>query len=126
MEEQMGLDMKTKKKICKEIYRRYQKARKKDKAKILNEYSRTLNYNRDYLAHILSNWEKRRYSITDGKSIKYVAKEPVKHRQEPQKGKKTGRPEKYNKAFLKVLIEIWELFDCQCGRTKVRNLWRLL
>ena len=112
----MGLDMKTKKKICKEIFRRYQKARKKDKAKILNEYSRTLNYNRDYLAHILANWEKIRYSFVDGKSIKYVAKEPVKHRQKLQNGKKTGRPEKYNKAFLKVLIEIWELFDCQCGK----------
>jgi len=116
MEEQMGLDMKTKKKICKEIYRRYQKARKKDKAKILNEYSRTLDYNRDYLAHILANWEKIRFSFVDGQSVKYVAKEPVKRRQEPHKGKKTGRPEKYNKAFIKVLIEIWELFDCQCGK----------
>ena len=112
----MGLDMKTKKKICKEIYKRYQKARKKDKAKILNEYSRTLDYNRDYLAHLLANWEKIKYSVVDGKSIKYVAKEPAKHRQKPVTGKKTGRPEKYNKMFLKVLIDIWELFDCQCGK----------
>ena len=112
----MGLDMKTKKKICKEIYKRYQKAKKKEKTKILNEYSRTLNYNRDYLAHILANLEKIRYSIVEGKPVKYVAKEPVKHRHEPQKGKKIGRPEKYNKAFLKVLIDIWELFDCQCGK----------
>jgi hypothetical protein len=32
----MGLGMKTKKKICREIYKRYQRTGKKDKAKILN------------------------------------------------------------------------------------------
>jgi hypothetical protein len=37
--EQMRLDMKTRKKICQEIYKRYQKARKKDKAQILEEYA---------------------------------------------------------------------------------------
>ena len=63
-----GVRHENQKMICKEIYRRYQKARKKDKAKILDEYSRTLDYNRDYLAHILANWEKVRYSIVDGKS----------------------------------------------------------
>jgi len=116
MEEQMGLDMKTRKKISNEIYRRYQKAEKKGKAKILDEYTKTLGYNRDYLAHILTNWEKIRYSIVEGKCVKYVAKESVKHRQEPQKGKKIGRPEKYNKVFLMVLKDIWELFDFQCGK----------
>jgi hypothetical protein len=112
----MGLDMKTKKKICKEIFKRYQKAKKKDKAKILNEYSKTLNYNRDYLAHVLSNWEKTRYSVLDGKTVKYIAKEPVKSRKKAQGGGKTGRPEKYDETFLEVLKNIWELFDFQCGK----------
>ena len=112
----MGLDMKTKKKICKEIYRRYQKAEKKGKAKILDEYSKTLGYNRDYLAHLLTNWEKIRYSVIGGKSVKYVAKEPKKGHKKAQKGKRTGRPEKYGKVFFEVLKDIWELFDCQCGK----------
>ena len=112
----MGLDMKTKKKICKEIYKRYQRAGKKDKAKILNEYSITLDYNRDYLAHLLANWGKTRYSVLDGKSVKYVAKEPVKDRKEALGGKKTGRPRKYNEVFFEVLKNIWELFDYQCGK----------
>jgi hypothetical protein len=112
----MGLDMKTRKKICNEIFKRYQKAGKKGKGKILDEYSKTLKHNRDYLAHLLSNWDKKRYATINGKSIKFVAKEPVKQRQEPQKGKKTGRPEKYSKAFYKVLKGIWELFDYQCGK----------
>jgi hypothetical protein len=51
----MGLDMKDKKKVCREIARRYQNADKKDCGKLLNEYTAPLGYNRDYLAHILSN-----------------------------------------------------------------------
>jgi hypothetical protein len=38
----MGLDMKTRKKICARIFKRYQKAGKKSKAKILDEYAPTL------------------------------------------------------------------------------------
>jgi hypothetical protein len=51
----MGLDMKTGKKICGKPYKRYQKAGKKDKAKILDEYAPMLGHNRDYLAHLLAN-----------------------------------------------------------------------
>jgi hypothetical protein len=47
----MGLDMKDKKKVCEKIARRYQKADKKGKGKLLDEYTVTLEYNRDYLAH---------------------------------------------------------------------------
>jgi hypothetical protein len=49
----MGLDMKDKKKICGEIALRYRKAGKKDRGKFLNEYTVTLRYKRDYLAHIV-------------------------------------------------------------------------
>jgi hypothetical protein len=48
----MGLDMKDKKKDCAEIARRYQKAGKKGRGKLLDEYTVTLGYNRDYLVHI--------------------------------------------------------------------------
>jgi len=112
----MGLDMKTRKKICGEIYRRYQKAGKKGKAKILDEYAITLNYNRDYLAHLLTNWEKKRYALLGGKKVKFIAKPPAKGRYNASGGTKTGRPEKYHKAFVKVLKAIWELFDFQCGK----------
>ena len=112
----MRLDMKTRKKICGKIYRRYQKAGKKGKGKILDEYTQTLDYSRDYLAHLLANWGKIRYARLDGKPVKFAAKEPAKGRQKACGGKKTGRPEKYAKAFCEVLKSIWELFDCQCGK----------
>jgi hypothetical protein len=112
----MGLDMKTRKKICARIYRRYQKADKKGKAKILDEYAPMLEYNRDYLAHLLANWGKTLYAPCGGKPVKYTAKPPTKDRDKAHKSKKTGRPEKYSKAFSAVLLSIWEFFDFQCGK----------
>jgi hypothetical protein len=44
----MGLDMKDKQKVCGEIARRYQKADKKGKGKLLDGYTATFGYNRDY------------------------------------------------------------------------------
>ena len=76
----MGLDMKTRKKVCEQIYKRYQRESKKGRKKILDEYSQTLGMNRDYLAHKLTNWGKTRYATIIGKLVKFVAKEPVKGR----------------------------------------------
>ena len=108
--------MKTRKKICGSIFKRYQKASKKGKVKMLDEYASLLEYNRDYLAHLLANWGKTRYVLCGGKSVKYVAKPPVQGPQKASGSKKTGRPEKYHKAFLTVLFGLWEFFDFQCGK----------
>jgi hypothetical protein len=116
MEEQMGLDMKTRKKVCAALFKRYQKAAKKDKKKILDEYTQTLALNRDYLAHLLTNWGKMRYALSGGKPVKYIAKPALKGRKKAFTSKKTGRPEKYHRAFVEVLLDIWELFDFQCGK----------
>jgi hypothetical protein len=113
---QMGLDMKTRDKVCAQIFRRYQSEGKKGRTKILNEYATLLKMNRDYLANKLTNWGKTRYAVSGGKSVKYVAKPPAKDRGKAPGGKKTGRPEKYHKAFVAVLAAIWELFDYQCGK----------
>jgi hypothetical protein len=40
---------------------------KKGRGKLLDEYTVTLGYNRDYLAHILSNWGKTLYVRTGAK-----------------------------------------------------------
>jgi hypothetical protein len=66
----MGLDMNDKKKGCGQIARRYQKADKKGRGKLLDEYTVTLGYNRDYLAHILSNRGKTRYIRIEGQNGK--------------------------------------------------------
>ncbi|MDR1174299.1 MAG: hypothetical protein LBK83_02345 [Treponema sp.] len=78
----MGLDMNDKKKVCAQIARRYQQADKTGRGKLLDEYTETLGYNRDYLAHILSNWGTTRYIRVEGKTVKLIAT-PV-----PQRGRK--------------------------------------
>jgi len=90
----MRLDMKTRKKICEAIYRRYRKAGKKGKGKILDEYVQTLGYNRVYVARLLANRGKNRYAHVNGKLAKYTAKAPAERRQKAPGGAKTGRPEK--------------------------------
>jgi hypothetical protein len=117
----MGLDMKDKKKICGEIAWRYQKATKKGRGKLLDEYTVTLGYNRDYLAHILSNWGKTRYARIDGKPVKIIAK-PVpqrgdKARKTASSSSKAGRRPKYRgEAFTALLPDLWDLFDRLCGK----------
>ena len=101
MEGRMRLDMKTRTKICEAIYRRYRKAGKKGKAKILDEYVQTLGYNRDYLAHLLANWGKNRYALVNGKLAKYTAKPPAERRQKAPGGAKAGRPENTQKRFAR-------------------------
>ena len=44
----MRLAMHTRKKVCGKMYRRYQKAGKKGKGEILDEYAQMLECNRDY------------------------------------------------------------------------------
>ena len=79
----MGLDMKTRNKVCGQIFKRYQKASKKGKSKILDEYSTTLKMNRDYLAHKLTNWEKSypigyaRYAVNNQICRKTPVKKPL-------------------------------------------------
>jgi hypothetical protein len=112
----MGLDMKTRKKICAAIFKRYQNAQKKDKGKILDEYTQTLGLNRDYLAHVLTNWGKTTHALSHGKPVTFIAKPPVKGSKKAPGGKKIGRPVKHHPAFVHVLTDIRELFDFQCGK----------
>ena len=86
----MGLDMKTRKKICGKIFRRYQKAGKKGKAKILDEYAQTLEYNRDYLACLLANRGKTRYAVSGGKPRQICRKRARKRPPEGFRRQKNG------------------------------------
>ncbi len=51
----MGLRMREKKSITREIAQRYQKAKKKQKGIILTEFMALIGYNRAYASYLLSN-----------------------------------------------------------------------
>jgi hypothetical protein len=62
----MGLDMKTRKASAGESLSVIKKQVKKAR-QILQEYTATLGYNRDYLANLLTNRGKTGYAVLEGK-----------------------------------------------------------
>ena len=104
------LTMWQKKAVTAEIQDRYSKAIKKGKTKILDEFSATAVYNRNYAARILRLKAGKviGYSRSGGKRIKYVI----------GKGKKTKR--KANKIYtydvFLALKKIWTIFDFICSK----------
>ena len=104
------LNMRHKKAITAEVGNRYIKATKKDKNKILDEFSATTNYNRVYAARILrlSPGKVVGYSHVSGKKIKYVI----------GRGKKVKRVRNkiYTYDVFLALRKIWTIFDFICSK----------
>jgi hypothetical protein len=105
--------MHSRRQIVEANYVEYQKLEKKAKAALLDRLVPTCGMNRDYLAHVLSIYVKERVVDIDGKPVKLVAAAPRKKR---DKGKRGGRPTKYDAAFVVVLADIWEHNEYQCGK----------
>ena len=104
------LTMRQKKAVTTEVQDIYRKANKKDKGKILDEFSATTGYNRVYAARILrlSSGKTIRYSKINGRKIKYII----------GKGKKVKRVRDsiYGYDVFLALKKIWKIFDFICSR----------
>ena len=57
----MGLGMKDRQSLTREVAPRYQKARKAEKEKILDEFVKNTGYSRNYAIHILATWGESTY-----------------------------------------------------------------
>ena len=105
----MKLTMQEKKSLTREISKRYQKAKKKEKTCILNELVKTTGYNRKYALHVLANSEKTTTVHLFGKTIRLKAS--------PQKRRKGGgRKPIYTDEFATALRAIWIFFRYRCGK----------
>jgi len=104
------LDMKQKQEITKELKERYNRARKKEKAKILDEFTALTKYNRCYTSWILKLKKEKviGYIRTGGKKIKYVLKK--------EKKKKKKRARIYDYDVFLALKKIWTIFDFICSK----------
>lgn len=101
------LTMRQKKAVTKELRGRYQRASKKEKTMMLNEFIRLTGYNRCYACQILKKKEKvLGYLNIAGKRIKYVA------------DRKTKRKKRrfYDKEVFMVLKKIWIICDYICSK----------
>jgi hypothetical protein len=110
----MRLGMKARREIFEAHCRRYQRAGKKDKGKILDEVAGTTGLNRDRLAHVLSSYGRRQAVRLEGQAAKREAR--LGHgKREP--GKRGGRPPRYQeRAFVALLTRVWEDHGRPCGK----------
>ena len=104
------LDMRQKKAVTKELKKRYNKATKKGKGVILDEFCATTGYNRSYASWILKIKKDKvlGYIKSGGKRIKFVAAK--------KKVKKRGKPRIYTYDVFLALKKIWVIFDFICSK----------
>lgn len=104
----MGLGLKARYAVITETAKRYRKASKKGKTKILDELIELTGYHRKYAIHVVSNWG-RRQEIRDGEKI--VILEAGRSRRKRKAGKR-----KYDEEVKAALVKIWVVYGCICGK----------
>ena len=105
----MGLTLKEKQALTRQVAARYRKAGKKEKGRILDEFVHTTDYTRKYASWILRMWGKKRYVWIDGELIELIVGQPKKR-------KRKKRDRIYDETVYKALKKVWYLFDCLCGK----------
>jgi len=105
----MGLSMKEKKAVAREYKPRYQKASKKEKKALLDEFTRLTGYHRKSAVRILNTKPvKQVMAYIDGKPVKV---KPEKIRPSNKKGKRI-----YTDDVIGALRQVWTFFWFKCGK----------
>ena len=105
----MGLSMKEKQAVTREYKPRYQKASKKEKKALLDEFIRLTGYHRKSAVRLLNAKPvKQVFLYVDGKPIKI---KPEKKRPSNRKGKRI-----YTDEVIHVLRLVWTFFWFKCGK----------
>lgn len=104
----MALTMREKKTITKEIAKRYNRVKKKQKSKILDELVALTGYNRSYASLVLLNWYRKLTIYQNGKVIILT---PSKQCQQ-----KRNKPRIYDDKVSAALRQVWCICDCICGK----------
>jgi hypothetical protein len=105
----MRLTMKEKQTLTKALCGRYRTAGKKDKTKILDEFTQVTGYNRKYALHLLTHWGKTRLVKLEGQVVQLTAGKPK------QRKKRAGKL-LYGPEVIESLRLVWEFFGFMCGK----------
>ena len=108
----MGLNMKERDSVTKEIANRYKNATKNEKKAILNEYISLTGFNRKYAISKINSCIKRKTYTFNNKTM-------ISCKVEVPKRKKRKYISKYDQTFQISLIAIWTFFDYMCGQRLV-------
>jgi len=90
----MSLTLTARQSVIKELSKKYRRASKKEKTRIINNFISLTNYNRSYARYVLRNYQ-------------YVRSR--------SKSKRRGI-KIYDEEFLKDLKKIWYIYDNICGK----------
>ena len=101
------LSMAQKKAVTRELQNRYQKAKKKEKIMILDEFTQLTGYNRCYASQVLGKSNILGYVKIAGEKIKYV--------QDHHKSRRK-RNRYYDQNVLLALKKIWKEADYICSK----------
>lgn len=101
----MRLTMKERKKTTAVVAPRYQRAKKKEKGMILNEFIKLTGYNRSYGAHVLQIHGRKVYIDSKTVMVGDIRKKAQRKRQAF-----------YDSAVTEALKKVWYIMDCICGK----------
>jgi hypothetical protein len=105
----MGLNMKEKQAVTREYRPRYQKATRKTKAALLDEFTRLTGYHRKSAVRLLgAKPVKQVMRYLDGQAVKL---KPEKKRPANRKGKRV-----YTDEVINSLRRVWAFFWFKCGK----------
>lgn len=101
----MRLTMNERKKATAVVAPRYQRAKKKEKGMILNEFIKLTGYNRSYAAHVLQIHGRKVYIDSKTVMVGDIRKKAQRKRQAF-----------YDSAVTEALKKVWYIMDCICGK----------
>ncbi|MCP4649795.1 MAG: transposase family protein [PVC group bacterium] len=105
----MRLKLQERQKITQMLSGRYQKARKKEKVKILDEYIELTQYNRAYASYLLNNWGKKIWVNTEKENLVYVLGKR-------KKKERVNRKRYYGNETLNPWKKVWIISGMICGK----------
>lgn len=100
----MRLTLKEKRAVTGVLAARYQKATKKEKQAMLDEFTQLTGYNRCYASHLLASHGKQ-VQLNHARFVAKISKR-TSH----------GRQRLYDHHFKSALKMIWVIMDCICGK----------
>jgi transposase InsO family protein len=110
----MGLTMKQKQAVTKEMALKYKRATKKQKGVILDTLTELTGYNRSYAARVLRRRARTVVlgrGVVDGVKVTLIEDERTKRRKKRRKRRRT-----YGRDVLVALQKVWVICDGICGK----------
>lgn len=118
----MSLSLKERRAVIKEVSKRYKKAKKKEKGKMLDEFVKLTEYSRCYASYVLRMYEKSVVVYSKGVRTVFVAdngySKRIRRKWERNEAriKRRNRRRIYDEKVSDALVYIWYLSDCICGK----------